>query len=88
MKAAADTELLEISRKLSLQKRREWLNYGRTLSAAAKAKPAAAEAEGDMAWERIIAEPKPRPKLRADADKILAEMKSGKHFPPLRAEDL
>jgi len=32
MKAAAETELLEISRKVSPRKRREWLNYGRTLT--------------------------------------------------------
>jgi hypothetical protein len=28
MKVAAETELLEISRKLSPKNRREWLNYG------------------------------------------------------------
>ena len=32
MKAVAETELLEISRKLSPKNRREWLNYGRTLT--------------------------------------------------------
>jgi hypothetical protein len=32
MKADAETELMEISRKLSPKKRRDWLNYGRTLT--------------------------------------------------------
>ena len=32
MKVAAETELLEISREVSPRKRREWLNYGRTLT--------------------------------------------------------
>jgi len=32
MKAAAETELLEISREVSPRKRREWLNYGRKLT--------------------------------------------------------
>jgi len=32
MKVAAETELLEISRKVSPRKRREWLNYGRKLT--------------------------------------------------------
>ena len=44
--------------------------------------------DGDAAWERIIANPKPRPKLRKLAEKICVEMKAGKHFPPMRAEDL
>ncbi len=88
MKAAVETELMEISRKLSPKKRREWLNYGRALYTETEKKPAAVEEDGDAAWERIIADPKPRPKLRAYADKILSEMKSGKHFPPMRVEDL
>ena len=32
MKVAAETELLEIGREVSPRKRREWLNYGRTLT--------------------------------------------------------
>jgi hypothetical protein len=46
------------------------------------------EEDGDAAWERIIADSKPQPKLDVMAAKILAEMKSGKHFPPMRVEDL
>ena len=88
MKAAAETELLEISRKLSPKNRREWLNYGRTLTTQTEKKSAVVEEDGDASWERIIADSKPRPKLDVMAAKILAEMKSGKHFPPMRVEDL
>ncbi len=88
MKAAAETELLEISRKLSPKNRREWLSYGRTLTTQTEEKSAVVEEDGDAAWERIIADSKPRPKLDVMAAKILAEMKSGKHFPPMRVEDL
>ena len=88
MKVAAETELLEISRKLSPKNRREWLNYGRTLTTQTEKKLAVVEEDGDASWERIIADSKPRPKLDVMAAKILAEMKSGKHFPPMRVEDL
>jgi hypothetical protein len=88
MQAAAETELLEISRKLSPKNRREWLNYGRTLTTQTEKKLAVVEEDGDASWERIIADSKPRPKLDVMAAKILAEMKSGKHFPPMRVEDL
>ena len=85
---AAETELLELSRKLSLRKRRELLKFGRQLYTQ-KEKPAVAvEEDGDAAWERIIADPTPRPKLKTLADKALAELKAGKHFPPMRLEDL
>ena len=43
MKAAAETELLEISRKLSPKKRREWLSYGRTLTTQTEKKSAVVE---------------------------------------------
>jgi hypothetical protein len=88
MKVAAETELLEISRKLSPKNRREWLNYGRTLTTQTEKKLAVVEEDGDASWERIIADSKPQPKLDVMAAKILAEMKSGKHFPPMRVEDL
>lgn len=73
MKAAVETELMEISRKLSPKKRREWLNYGHTLYTQTEKKPAAVEEDGDAAWERIIADPTPRPKLRAYVERILRE---------------
>ena len=73
---AAEVEVLEISRTLSPKKRREWLKLGRELSARNGKKPAAVESEGDAAWERIIADPKPRPKLRAYVDRILREEKA------------
>ena len=88
MKAAAETELLELSRKLSPKKRRELLKFGQKLYAQEEKLPACVEEDGDAAWERIIADPTPRPKLRALAKKIRAEMIAGKHFPPMRPEDL
>ena len=73
---------------MSPKNRREWLNYGRTLTTQTEKKLAVVEEDGDASWERIIADSKPRPKLDVMAAKILAEMKSGKHFPPMRVEDL
>ncbi len=60
----------------------------RTLTTQTEKKSAVVEEDGDAAWERIIADSKPQPKLDVMAAKILAEMKSGKHFPPMRVEDL
>jgi hypothetical protein len=85
---AAEAEIVELSRKLSHEKRRELLKFGRYLYSQKEKKEPTVEEDGDAAWERIIADPKPRPKLRALAEKIRAEMKAGKHFPPMRAEDL
>ena len=71
MKVAAQTELLELSRKLSPKQRRELLKYGRALYAQEEKKPAMVEEDGDAAWERIIADPKPRPKLRPYVERVL-----------------
>jgi hypothetical protein len=64
------------------------LNYSRAPRAGKKSKPATVEEDGDTAWSRILNDPQPRPKLQAYAEKVLAEMKTGKHFPRLRLEDL
>jgi len=74
--AAAKIDFLELSRKLSPKKRRERVEFGRQLYAK-KAKKASVVAEdGDAAWEKIIADPKPRPKLRAYVERILQEEKA------------
>ncbi len=71
---AAETALMEISRKLSPKKRRELLKFGQSLYAQdAKNAVSTAEENGDAAWERIITDPKPRPKLRAFVDRVLRE---------------
>ncbi len=77
MGAVKDTEFLALSRKLSPRQRREWLNFGRYLHSQ-EAKPGAIEETGDAAWERLLADPKPRPKLAALAAKALAEHRAGK----------
>jgi len=77
MKPAPVAELIELGRKLSPGQRREWLNYGRYLSAQ-EGKPAVVEEDGDTAWERILADAKHRPKLAALAAKALAEHRAGK----------
>jgi hypothetical protein len=84
MKTAPVTEVIELGRKLSPGLRREWLNYGRYLSTQEE-KPPAVEEDGDAAWERIVADSKPRPKLAAMAAKALAEHRAGKTTPMLRS---
>ncbi len=71
--AAAKAELVELSRKLSPKQRRKWLEFGRQLYAQKTKKAPVLAEDGDAAWERIIADPKPRPKLRAYVDRILRE---------------
>jgi hypothetical protein len=80
MKAAPEAELIELGQKLSPRLRREWLNYGRYLRTQGK-KAAAVEKNGDAAWERLLADAKPRPKLNALSAKALAEHRAGKTTP-------
>jgi len=85
---SAEAQLFEISRQLSPSQRRQWLNYGVRLRARKARKTVTPKENGDEAWERIIADPRPRPKLAAMVGKIRADLKAGKHFPALRVEDL
>ena len=78
---AAEAELVELSRKLSPKKRRELLTFGRGLDTPSAKKTPVVEEDGDAAWERIIADPKPRPKLAAMAARALAEFRAGKTTP-------
>jgi hypothetical protein len=73
---AVETELLEITRKLSPKRRRALLKFGRALSTQEEPATAAVAEDGDAAWERIIADPKPRPKLAAYVSRILREEKA------------
>jgi len=84
---SVEAEIVELSRKLPAKKRREWLKIGRELCTQEK-KTAVAGEDGDAAWERILTDAKPRPKLDAVVGKIRAEMQAGKRFPPLRVDDL
>jgi hypothetical protein len=72
----ADTELLEVSRKLSPSKRRELIDYGRKLYSQKDKKAGGVEEAGDAAWKRIINDARPRPKLKAYMDRILREEKA------------
>ena len=77
MKAAPAAELIELGQQLSPSQRREWLNYGRYLRAQDE-KSGAVEEDGDAAWERLLADEKPRPKLAALGAKALADHRAGK----------
>jgi hypothetical protein len=57
------------------------LNYGRTLTTQTEKKSAVVEEDGDAAWERIIADSKPRPKLDVMAAKALADYRAGRTTP-------
>ncbi len=85
---AAEAELVALRRKLSPKQCREFLKFGRQLYTQEEKKAPAVEEDGDAAWERIIANPKPRPQLAAMAATARAEMKAGKHYPEMRLEDL
>jgi hypothetical protein len=73
----AESQLLELSRALTPGQRRELLTYGQRL----RAKPGKSSRrlpvkDGDAAWERILNDPSPRPKLRAYVERILREEKA------------
>jgi len=57
-------ELAEICRRLPEDKLRSLVDYARFLESQAPRQESSAES-GDDAWERIIADPHPRPKLDA-----------------------
>ncbi|MEM7807524.1 MAG: hypothetical protein AAF561_05385 [Planctomycetota bacterium] len=68
---SSDTlEVVEAYERLSPRRREEVLDFARFLL---QREEAAAEEDGDAAWERIIADPRPRPKLDAFVEAALAE---------------
>jgi hypothetical protein len=76
MKSAV-AEISKISELLPPRKTAQLLNYARRLAVSAKSKPKK-ELDGDAEWERIIRDPRPRPKLEAvrkRIDKLIAEGK-------------
>lgn len=73
----AENQLLELSRALTPRQRRELLTYGRRLRAKpGKSARTVAREDGDAAWERILNDPRPRPKLRAYVERVLREEKA------------
>ena len=71
---SAVEELTQICAALPAHKVEELVDFARFLEARAAGESARVEeSAGDAAWERIIADPKPRPKLEAFAARALAE---------------
>ena len=67
-------EVVELCERLSPRRREEVVDFARFLLARDEANgDASAEEDGDAAWERIIADPRPRPKLEAFLGQSRAE---------------
>lgn len=87
-------EIVEITKTLPPQKVSRVLKFVRGLQrhrqspAKAHAVIPSQEKDGDAEWERIINDPRPRPKLTACINRIQKEMRAGKHFKPLDLNQL
>ena len=68
-------ELLKICQELPPQKAEELVDFAKFLQQQARAKIDSTREDDDAAWERVINDPRPRPKLTAYAEKILKEEK-------------
>lgn len=66
-------ELLQICEKLPVQKMEEVVDFARFLHHQADSKTGIVENTGDKAWEQIIHNPRPRPKLDAFVKKAISE---------------
>ncbi len=72
--STATLDVVETLDRLSPRRREEVLDFARFLLARdAAADAPSAEEDGDAAWERIINDPRPRPKLEAFVKAALAE---------------
>ena len=69
-------EINRISQMLSPNKAAELLDFARLLVDRPDAKES--EVDGDAEWERIINDPRPRPKLEAVRQRIKQLMREGK----------
>jgi hypothetical protein len=77
MKSAV-AEISKISESLPAKKASELLRFARALAASAKPKRKTAELDGDAEWERIISDPRPRPKLEAVRKRLAKLDREGK----------
>jgi hypothetical protein len=76
---SATEELTRLCAELPPEKVAQILNYARSVQAAPEAVPLEEfdpQNEDDAAWERIIDDPRPRPKLEAFLAKAMAEGES------------
>jgi hypothetical protein len=64
MRSAA-AEIARISQSLPPRKKAQLLDFARALQSGRSLPPFAKAKPGDTEWERIISDPKPRPKLAA-----------------------
>jgi hypothetical protein len=79
MKNAA-VEISRISESLSPRKTAQLLNYARRLAAPTRPK-AKKTLDGDAEWERIINDPRRRPKLEAKLKEVDQLIATGKTMP-------
>lgn len=82
-------ELMKIGKRLPKQKASELIDFAKFLEQ--QAKPAAPtqrkpktkrnKVDGDAEWERIINDPRPRPKLEAEIERVRQAIRAGKTEP-------
>ena len=78
MKSAV-AEITRISQSLPAKKAAELLDFARSLADKTKAKEE--ELDGDVEWERIVNDPRPRPKLEAVRKRLEKLIREGKTEP-------
>ena len=71
--AAITDEVTRICQELPEEKANELVNFARFLRQQVHAKAGQSPPNGDAAWERIISDPAPRPKLDAFVKQALEE---------------
>ena len=80
MKSAV-LEITRISHSLSPRKKAQLLDFARALQSGRSLPPLAKAKPGDAEWERIINDPKPRPKLAAKLKQLERLATEGKDDP-------
>jgi len=75
------TEITRISHSLPPRKKAQLLDFARALQSSHSVPPLAKPGRGDAVWERIISDPKPRPKLTAKFKHLARLAAEGKDEP-------
>ena len=78
---SAVAEIARISQSLPPRKKAQLLDFARALQSGAHLPPLAKPEPGDAQWERIINDPKPRPKLAAKLKQLERLAAEGKDEP-------